>query len=137
MIKDYYPNPLAKKHTVRSHTHTPSTIYSPHEYRQAAKFKIPPSDYRARAQIVKEAFDTCKFKAGDVGYPYSVKEYEKMGQVRVLAVCDSYDNYGSIEWNDPPFILAVASLDSPNGVTNCSANWVVSEAPSKKVSNVC
>jgi hypothetical protein len=133
MIREFYRNPKTTTYPVAvSGKPTTHQIFTPHEYRQAALKKIAPSEYRRRSKEVEEAYKSCSLKVGDVGYPHKYSEYQKMGLVRVVAICQNYDAYGEIEWHEPPYIMMVCSVNKPEEVTNCTAGWVVSEEPKPK-----
>jgi len=127
MITEYYSNPSVKKHTPTvSHMHP---VYTPDEYRKAAARKISPSVYRERCKAVEEAMKDCWHTVGDTGYPYSYAEFKKMGKIQIVGVCRHYDNYGDLDWNNPPFLLQVRSLERPEEITNCTPGFIVKTEP--------
>lgn len=139
MIETYYPNPNSKKqvYTAPVVTHP---VFTPEEYRKAVARKIAPSTYRDRCAAVETALKNTWHTVGDVGYPYSYEEFQKMGKIQVVGVCRHYDNYGDVEWNDPPFLLQVRSMDRPEEITNCTPGFIVKQEPQPKESknvNAC
>jgi len=130
MISEYYANPKAAKTFPSPSAFNP--FFTPQEYRQAAKFKIAPAEYKRRCAIVEKAVKDTWHCVGDTGYPHSMAEFKKLGKVLIVGVCQHYDNYGDVDWNEPPYILQVKSLEHPNEYTNCTAGWVVKEEPQPK-----
>lgn len=128
MIEEYYPNPTSKKQVYNPLADI-HPIYTPEEYRKAAARKIPPSVYKERCQVVEDALKDCWHTVGDTGYPYSYAEYKKMGKIQIVGVCRHYDNYGDVDWNNPPFLLQVRSLDRPEEITNCTPGFIVKQEP--------
>ena len=104
--------------------------YSPTtETERAQKRGLTVEEYRARVVIVAQAQRECKFQVGDTVWPYTAKEAKKMGKCVVTGVCRHYDDYGTVDWNDPPFLLAVQSLSDRSKTIQCSIDWVVKQAP--------
>jgi hypothetical protein len=126
MITEYFKNPKPIERWAKTTHHSYFTV---HENSQAMKLGMSPYKYRQCCEKVKLAFDNCKHKVGDIVYPYSEKEYKKNGKMFVQAICKHFDDYGDVMWNDPPYILQVASVDDPNNTTACTSGWVQAEEP--------
>lgn len=101
---------------------------------QAAKLGLPIEVYQLRCKEVLVASNACSFMVGDTGYPTIPKEHKKYGLMQVVGVCRTYDSYGSVDWNDPPFILSVSPLNDRSTIVQCTAGWLSKKV---EVSNEC
>jgi len=97
----------------------------------AEKAGLSIEEYRSRVKIVAMAYAQCKWKQGDSGYPYSEEAMEEHGQCRVVGVVAHYNQYGNVEWNNPPYILSVRPAKAPNTTVNCTAGWLQAHEPTK------
>lgn len=130
MITEYFKNPKPVQRYVTYHN-TNQTYYTPQETAMALKMGISPHTYRKRCKLVTEEWLKCKVKVGDKVFPYSATLCDQHGEMIVQAICKSYDDYGDVGWNDPPFILQVASVDKPNESISCTAGFVQHDDPRK------
>jgi hypothetical protein len=101
---------------------------STEEQRAAAK-GLSTIEYRERVVAVSKAQGSCFWYNNQILWPSQVKDAEEHGEVIIRGVCRHYDEYGEIEWHDPPFILAVSPVKNPEVVINCTANWVAKICP--------
>lgn len=137
MISNFYPSEKRKKadkHRVVRTYGTPSSTtpntnvsayYTALEKEKAEKLKLTVDDYRLRKAAVKAAAESCPFQVGDTVYPYLESLFETHGKLRVDRICRDFDDYGTIAWNNPPFILVLARLDNPNERLNTTVGWCV------------
>jgi len=94
-------------------------------YHKAKKLGITLAEYNRRVGIVKVASEDCPWKVGDLAYPYDKPSYEEHGSLRVIGIVSHYDNYGDVEWNEHPYILAVRPEKAPNSVVTCTYGWAL------------
>lgn len=95
-----------------------------HDVLMATKLGISVEVYQQRCREVVQASNECVFMVGDTGYPALAKD-KKYGKCMVVGVCRHYDNYGTVDWNDPPFILSVSPLNDKSSVIQCTGGWLV------------
>jgi hypothetical protein len=93
------------------------------EAERAAKRGLSIEEYRARVVMVMEHQSNCTFQVGDTVWPVYAKDVKTMGQ------CRHYDDYGDLDWNDPPFLLSVQSLANKSKSIQCSTGWVTKTRP--------
>ena len=101
---------------------------------KAIKMGITVSEYLRRRGIVQREANACKFQHGDTVYPVMAKDFKKYGKCLVVGVVRDIDDYGEVEWHEPPFILSVRPMGTAN-VINCTANWVQRTEP--EIVNEC
>lgn len=132
MIKEYFknPNPID---VWKGYNAQP--VYSDYEKKKADEFKISPWQYRDRCQKVRKEYASCKHFVGDKVFPHSETEMKKYGPMTVVAVCSTYNDYGYVDWCDPPMILQVSLDRDPEQIINCTAQYVQKENPIKE--SVC
>jgi hypothetical protein len=106
-----------------------SVIPSAFEEAKAARMKCTPEEYRHRVTIVSHEQGKFTHQNGDTIYPAKYDEYLKYGKMIIVGVCRHYQDYGTVEWNDPPFIVAVSPLNDRQQVVNCSIGWVQKTEP--------
>ena len=100
------------------------------EINKAKARDITVEEYRERVIIVAKALAKNKWKVGDIGYPHSVDMANEHGVCRVASIVTHYDHYGNVEWNDPPFLLSVISVDGDtNAAVQCTPGWLVEKDP--------
>lgn len=99
------------------------------EVDRAAERGLTVEEYRNRVSAVSRAYALCSLKKNDIVYPHNEEEYEKYGKLRVSFVCCHYDDYGSVQWNDPPYILSAFGVEDPSKVCICTAQFLQKEKP--------
>jgi hypothetical protein len=139
MIKQFFPS---KKPIVK-----PVVVYSPPpgrishltEEQRAAKRGLSIEIYRHRVVAVAKAQALLQLFVTDQGFPVTPEDYEEYGQCIVVGICRHYDDYGTVAWNDPPFILSVSPIKDRQKIIQCTANWLVKGAvsPHKETQEVC
>ena len=124
MIEQYYPS----KRKV-----TP--IFKQPEYNKTDSHKawirgLSVDVYRERVTAVAKAFLASKWKVGDEAYPFSIDAAIEHGKCRVMSIVQHFDQYGTVAWNDPPFILTVMPLEGADAdVVTCTSGWLVEKDP--------
>jgi len=123
MIEKFYPSkkvtPIFENKYVGGHA---TEAYKAH------KLGLTIDEYRKRVVAVSMAFRDCTWVVGDVAFPYSMESMEEHGQCRIIGVCPHYDQYGTVEWHEPPFILMVRPVVG-NKTFSCTANFLTKENP--------
>ena len=109
------------------------------EAERAAKRGLSIEEYRARVVLVMQAQNGCSFQVGDTVWPIQSRESKKMGQCIITGFCRHYDDYGEVDWNDPPFLLSVQSLADKSKSVQCSIGWVTKTRPEHEgeITNEC
>jgi len=99
------------------------------EAQRAAKFGLDLPEYRRRVVAVakEQAFSTVT--AHDVMWPRKLEDALKWGKVRINGVTRHFDDYGTVEWHEPPFILSVSPINDLNTTFACTVAWVSRECP--------
>ena len=105
-----------------------------HSAIMAAKLGITIQEYRARVLAVATESNNCPYQTGDTVYPSIEKELKKYGKCMIVGIVRHYDQYGTLDWNNPPFILSVSPLKDRNTVVNCTVGWVTKH---ERVENEC
>ena len=62
-------------------------------------------------------------------WPASESDMLQYGLCQVTGVCRHYNDYGTVDWHEPPFILSVQSVADRSEMLNTTANWVVKAKP--------
>ena len=93
---------------------------------QCTKLNLTKEVYQQRVAAVVAESNACKLQVGDTVYPTKPKDKTTYGRMQVVGICRNYDHYGTIDWNDPPFILSVQSLADRTTIVNCTNGWVES-----------
>ena len=138
MIEQHYPSKRAK--TVYQHSHN----YSSHNasvFGDAAKARdrgITIEEYRDRVRICAQAISKNKWRVGDAGHPYTPAAAKEHGKCVVVSLVTHYDQYGTVEWNDPPFLMSVMHENGDtNSTIQCTVGWLVDENPLIVITNEC
>lgn len=142
MIKNYYPSKAKLEAFVIKQIPYNKVIGSPtdhvipteREISRALVLGLTVQEYRGRCKLVADANMMHSYALGDTVYSSIPKEREKYGPMIVVGICRHYDQYGSIDWNDPPYILCVSPLKDRSTTVNCTVGWVTKK---EEVANVC
>jgi hypothetical protein len=136
MIEEYYASkrvvakpiqvPYNNKHYALTHNVGAS---SPFETTRAEKMGLTVEVYRHRVTEVSRAQSECSFQVGDTCWPADEKDIEQYGMCQVVGVCRHYNDYGTVDWHEPPYILSIQSLRDRTEMLNTTANWVVRHRP--------
>lgn len=107
------------------------------ETARAEKMGLEVPVYRHRVTEVSRAQTECRFQVGDVLFPVAEADYIQYGPCQVVGVCRHYNDYGTVDWHEPPFILSVRSVADRNEILNCTANWVQRGKPTYTITENC
>ena len=100
------------------------------ETAKAHKLGITLDQYRERVILVAKAAQKNKWRIGDVGFPCTQEGAREHGECRVVGIVTHYDNYGNVDWNDPPFIMSVTPVyGDSGGIISCTSGWLVDKSP--------
>jgi len=134
MIEQYF----ATKRVIAKPIHPPQKHYAlthhvgaptPFETTRAEKMGLTVEVYRHRCTEVSRAQSQCTFQVGDTVWPASEDEMQKYGLCQVIGVCRHYNDYGTVDWNEPPLILSIQSVADRTEILNTTTNWVVKYKP--------
>ena len=142
MLHKFYPSAARKQADEAKRNVAPVVIGAAGDneriFTKASKLGLTVSEYMRRCTVVQMESNRCKWQAGDKVYPHSAAEFKKHGVCFVVHVVRNYDDYGTVEWHEPPFIVSVAPAKGGNSTINCTANWVQASPPTDKgTSNEC
>ncbi len=135
MIEEYYP---VKKSIWPGNHHrrkqepaneTPLLENNSFESQRAFKRNLTVEVYRQRVAAVVEESKACTFQTGDHVWPVKPTDVKLYGECIVSAVCRHFDDYGSVAWNDPPFILSLISIADKNKTVQCTRGWATKVKP--------
>lgn len=131
MITAFYPSEKRKTSSVRV------TVYSgggSAAAEKATKLGITIAEYWRRKNLVQKERADCSFKLGDKVYPTKLKDFRRHGEMQIVGICNDYDHYGTVDWNDPPFILSVR--DNFGNSVQCTRGWVSFTEPVDPTENL-
>ena len=135
MIEKYFPS---KRQTQQpwtgwqgSHTNLIPMGHQASAFEQARADKMGDTIevYRQRVSAVLRESNGCRLQIGDTVWPVKYKDFQKHGKCMVTGICRNYDEYGTVDWNDPPFILTVAQLNDREQTIQCTVGWVTNKQP--------
>jgi len=136
MIVNYFPSPKQVVVYQQSQQAAPQhqgvvqqSHYTSREWDRAKARGLTITEYRRRVEIVFAQLKGEFISAGDTVYPVQTKAFKQYGKCSIRNVCRHYDDYGDVEWNDPPFLLQIVSLDHPQETINCSVGYVQKREP--------
>jgi len=136
MIEEYYPStrPVVKtvyQRPVMVLPHTAPVVNHPSvfETTNAHKRGVTLEVYRQRCAMVAKAQSDCKFMVGDTAWPVNEADVEQYGLCQVVGICRHYNDYGTVDWHEPPFILSVQQVGDRTTILNTTANWLVKKKP--------
>lgn len=136
MIELYFPSKREKPVYIpqvyqRPNFTTPAVSNAPSAFEEARAQKkgLSVTEYRKRVAEVSKAQRDSFIQTGDTVWPSLKEPYEKYGKCLVVGVCRHYDDYGDVEWNDPPFILAISPMNDKGSVINCTTGYVQKYEP--------
>jgi hypothetical protein len=126
--KSYYP---VTHHVTQQFPFPASNVGAPSAFEtaRAEKMGLTVEVYRHRVTEVSRAQSACPFQVGDTVWPAAEKDIDTYGMCQVIGVCRHYNDYGTVDWNDPPFILSVQSMKDRTEMLNTTANWVIKHRP--------
>jgi uncharacterized protein YfaT (DUF1175 family) len=81
---------------------------------------------KRRDARVKELYAKCPYRPGDTCIPVDAEEAELYGEVRVVAIADSYSKFGKHEkWpeSDNPMLVSFASAKTHETMW-CTTNFL-------------
>ena len=106
------------------------------ETARAEKMGLEVEVYRHRVTEVSRAQTDCKFSVGDTVWPVNEADVIQYGMCQVIGVCRHYNDYGTVDWHEPPFILSIQSMRDRTEMLNTTANWVQKVKPVFETENV-
>ena len=129
--KSYYPVTTPAVHQFPFPTKPTMNQGAPSAFEtaRAEKMGLTVEVYRHRVTEVSRAQSACPFQVGDTVWPAAEKDIDLYGMCQIVGVCRHYNDYGSVDWNDPPLILSIQSLKDRNEILNTTANWVIKHRP--------
>jgi hypothetical protein len=99
------------------------------ETSKAERLGLSIEEYRRRCGVVARAQTECKLSVGDIVWPTIEADFEQYGMCTVVGVCRHYNDYGEVEWREPPYILSVQQMSDRSNILNCTGNWVSKARP--------
>jgi hypothetical protein len=99
------------------------------EEQRAAKRGLSTDVYRHRVAQVARAQIGVKLFLGETAWPVKMADAIEHGKVLIKGIVRHYDDYGDVEWHEPPFILSVSPLKDQTKIINCTSGWVSKEEP--------
>mgnify|MGYP001470795469 CR=1 FL=1 len=133
MIEEFFPSP--RKKTVYQYN-PPATVSNiPTEFERASKRKLTVEEYRNRVAIVNRANLMCGFKQGDLVSPAREQDEAKYGHFRIVGIVKHFDDYGDVDWSDPPMILQLEPMDGKGEAMTASVPWVKPYRPVLTIDN--
>jgi hypothetical protein len=134
VIKQFFPSKKVKLPVV----HLPyqnSPFYVPPvavhtsltEEQRAARKGLSIEEYRSRVVAVAKAQAFTTLKVGDRGMPIKEKDALNIGECVVVGICRHFEDYGTVQWHEPPFILSVSPVNNRSKTINCTANWLTTK----------
>lgn len=125
IVKPIHTPPHGKHYAITHSSGAPTAF----ETSRAEKMGLTVEVYRHRVTEVSRAQSQCKFQVGDTVWPAADEDVQKYGLCQVIGVCRHYNDYGTVDWHEPPFILSVQSVADRTEILNATANWVVKCKP--------
>ena len=134
MIKQFFPSKKVKLPVVHL-PHQNSPFYVPPvavhtsltEEQRAARKGLSIEEYRSRVVAVAKAQAFTTLKVGDVGMPIKEEDALNIGECVVVGICRHFEDYGTVQWREPPFILSVSPVNDRSKTINCTANWLTTK----------
>lgn len=122
LIAEFYPNPKAKP----PHQYNPPASIGiiPTEFERASKRNLTVEEYRSRVAIVNRANLLCGFKVGDEVVPKNENDEAKYGRFIITGIVKHFDDYGDVDWTDPPMILQLEPVNKTIDAMTASIPWV-------------
>ena len=99
------------------------------EEQRATKRGLSVEEYRHRVAVVSKAQAGFHHFCTDIMWPVKIADAIEHGKVMIRGIVRHYDDYGDVEWHEPPFILSVSPLKEQSKIINCTANWVTKTEP--------
>jgi len=148
MIEEYYaskrPPPVPKYngsyrppvvHTPVAPVVAHKQVASVFDTTRAAKMGLDIDTYLHRCGEVMRAQSDCRFTVGDTVWPVNEADMQQYGQCQVVGICRHYNDYGTVDWHEPPYILSIQSIKDRSEMLNTTANWVQRNKPEFQTEN--
>lgn len=131
MITQFYPSKKPKLTVVTPATYQRSGGYHGNmtEEQRAAKRGLSTEEYRHRVVAVAKAQAGLQLFVTDRGFPAKADDLEEHGECIVVGICRHYDDYGTVQWHEPPFILSVSPLKDRSKIIQCTTGWLIKAKP--------
>jgi hypothetical protein len=133
LIAEFFenPNPPPTTSYYQYPTYTPPALPTPSsnafieaEKTRAEKRNLTVSEYRRRVNLVNLEAARCFLKVGDVVSPADPKNEEKYGKFIVTGIVRHFDDYGTVDWTEPPMILAISQVSNRQNNMTCAPGWL-------------
>lgn len=133
MIAEFYPSPKKKP----AYQFNPPAVSNlpPTEFERASKRNLTVEEYRKRVDVVRKANLLCGFKVQDLVAPAKEQDEAKYGHFRIIGIVKHFDDYGDVDWTDPPMILQLESIDGKSEGMTASLPWVKAYRPTLTLNN--
>jgi hypothetical protein len=139
MITKFYPSkkPVPVHSPARVYQQAGHYLSNTTEAQRAAKRGLSVEVYRERVLAVAKAQASIGMFVTDRGFPVKAEDLEAHGECIVVSICRHYDNYGTVQWHEPPFILSVSPMKDRSKVIHCTPNWLTKTSNFYSKSEVC
>lgn len=119
-----YTQPSGKGPWLENSAPSSGNMVTTMERTRAERRNLTVEEYRKRVDIVNKEAAKCHFKLSDVVVPANPKDEAKYGKMFITGITRHFDDYGTVDWTDPPMILAVRSLKDSTINMTCAVNWL-------------
>lgn len=133
-IEKWYENPKKPKWSYKaplslvSHRPALPPVVSPSpvktETERAHARNLTVEEYRHRVACVAKEVAKLTYMYGDTVVPVNPEDEKTLGKCLVVHIARHYDDYGDVEWNEPPYIVSLMPLKDRSLRQCCSAGWV-------------
>lgn len=106
------------------------------ETARAEKMGLTVEVYRHRVTEVSRAQAGCPFQIGDTVFPVEQKDLDEYGACLITGICRHYNDYGTVDWHEPPFILSIRSKNDTGTILNTTAGWAMKRKPIFETENL-
>jgi hypothetical protein len=126
MLSDWFPSTRPPVVWPKYNT-GPSTSY---KERLAKELNITVEEFDRRNEVCVKLHTKCQYRIGDKVYPHTKELYDKYGECTIMGISRDYYMYGSVEWNDPPFLLRVTTSKGKSPI-DCTMGYMQKTIPTK------
>lgn len=133
MISNYYPATKVYQQASNAVTAGQVSYFNGAELARAKARNLDVVEYRKRVAIVANELRGCHYNIGDTVFPVQAGAAKKYGKCIITGLIKHYDDYGDVDWNDPPFLVYAKSLENPEETLSCSVGYLVK----KEAESVC
>lgn len=139
MISNYYPAPVSdipSSGVYQQPTNVAAgqvSYFPTAELARAKARNLDVIEYRRRVALVANELRDCHYQLGDTVFPAQAGPAKKYGKCIIKGIIKHYDDYGDIEWNEPPFLVYAQSLEHKDETISCSVGYLTK----KEIESVC